>query len=113
MDFTGEPAFLSEDEKDQKQTTKRQAPKTKAKQDANEKTNKPSAIHGSSFKDFNLKPELLKAIGEAGFEHPSEGDFSSTTRRNSLHSLRRRSFMSSQKWNGKNSCFCFRCFTHY
>ncbi|KAI8899012.1 P-loop containing nucleoside triphosphate hydrolase protein [Globomyces pollinis-pini] len=29
-------------------------------------------IHSTGFRDFLLKPELLKAIGECGFEHPSE-----------------------------------------
>ena len=31
-------------------------------------------IHSSGFKDFLLKPELLRAIVDCGFEHPSEGD---------------------------------------
>ncbi|GBE59903.1 DEAD (Asp-Glu-Ala-Asp) box polypeptide DDX39 [Babesia ovata] len=30
------------------------------------------AIHASGFRDFFLKPEILRAIGDAGFEHPSE-----------------------------------------
>jgi ATP-dependent RNA helicase UAP56/SUB2 len=30
-------------------------------------------IHSSGFKDFLLKPELLRAIVDCGFEHPSEG----------------------------------------
>lgn len=30
------------------------------------------AIHASGFRDFFLKPELIRAIGDAGFEHPSE-----------------------------------------
>jgi len=29
-------------------------------------------IHATGFRDFLLKPELLNAIGECGFEHPSE-----------------------------------------
>jgi len=29
-------------------------------------------IHSSSFKEFILKPELLKAVQDCGFEHPSE-----------------------------------------
>lgn len=40
-------------------------------------------IHSSGFRDFLLKPELLRAIGDCGFEHPSEGmqiAFVSTTR---------------------------------
>ena len=31
-------------------------------------------IHSSGFKDFLLKPELLRAIVDCGFEHPSEGN---------------------------------------
>ncbi|KAJ1343356.1 hypothetical protein BSLG_002382 [Batrachochytrium salamandrivorans] len=31
-------------------------------------------IHATGFRDFLLKPELLRAIGDCGFEHPSEGD---------------------------------------
>ncbi|KAF1898609.1 hypothetical protein Lal_00023613 [Lupinus albus] len=34
-------------------------------------------IHSSGFRDFLLKPELLRAIVDSGFEHPSEGKFSS------------------------------------
>lgn len=30
-------------------------------------------IHSTGFKDFLLKSELLKAIVDCGFEHPSEG----------------------------------------
>ena len=30
-------------------------------------------IHTSSFSDFVLKPELLQAVRDCGFEHPSEG----------------------------------------
>jgi superfamily II DNA/RNA helicase len=32
------------------------------------------SIHSSGFKDFLLKPELLRAIMDCGFEHPSEGN---------------------------------------
>ena len=31
-----------------------------------------AAIHTSGFRDFLLKAELLQAIADAGFEHPSE-----------------------------------------
>merc|ERR1712019_167631 len=31
-----------------------------------------AAIHASGFKDFLLKPELMRAIVDCGFEHPSE-----------------------------------------
>lgn len=33
------------------------------------------SIHSSGFRDFLLKPELLRAIVDCGFEHPSEGTF--------------------------------------
>lgn len=31
-------------------------------------------IHATGFRDFLLKPELLRAIVDCGFEHPSEGN---------------------------------------
>lgn len=30
-------------------------------------------IHSSGFREFLLKPELMRAIADCGFEHPSEG----------------------------------------
>ncbi len=30
-------------------------------------------IHATGFRDLLLKPELLRAINDNGFEHPSEG----------------------------------------
>jgi ATP-dependent RNA helicase UAP56/SUB2 len=30
-------------------------------------------IHSTGFRDFLLKPELLRAISDNAFEHPSEG----------------------------------------
>jgi len=30
-------------------------------------------IHSTSFRDLLLKPEIMKAITDCGFEHPSEG----------------------------------------
>lgn len=41
------------------------------------------SIHSSGFRDFLLKPELLRAIVDCGFEHPSEGKKSM----NKLHDL--------------------------
>jgi ATP-dependent RNA helicase UAP56/SUB2 len=32
-----------------------------------------AGAHSSSFRDFLLKPELIRAITDCGFEHPSEG----------------------------------------
>ena len=31
-------------------------------------------IHATGFKELMLKPELLQAIADCGFEHPSEGE---------------------------------------
>ena len=31
------------------------------------------SIHSSGFRDFLLKPEILRSIVDCGFEHPSEG----------------------------------------
>ena len=39
-------------------------------------------IHSTGFKDFLLKPELMRAIVDCGFEHPSEGGVALAT----LHS---------------------------
>lgn len=33
------------------------------------------SIHSSGFRDFLLKPEILRAIVDCGFEHPSEGEY--------------------------------------
>ncbi|KAG9154056.1 hypothetical protein Leryth_000548 [Lithospermum erythrorhizon] len=50
----------------------------KAPDSVNHKVNGDSAkkgyvgIHSSGFRDFLLKPELLRAIVDSGFEHPSE-----------------------------------------
>ena len=30
-------------------------------------------VHSTGFRDLLLKPELLRAITDCGFEHPSEG----------------------------------------
>ena len=32
-------------------------------------------VHSSGFRDLLLRPELLRAITDCGFEHPSEGSF--------------------------------------
>ena len=42
------------------------------------------SIHSSGFRDFLLKPELLRAIVDCGFEHPSEGE----TRETALFAFR-------------------------
>lgn len=37
------------------------------------------SIHSSGFRDFLLKPEILRAIVDCGFEHPSEGKLTNGT----------------------------------
>ena len=37
-----------------------------------------TAVHASGFRDFLLKPELLSAIRDCAFEHPSEGGSADT-----------------------------------
>lgn len=44
----------------------------KGTQDA-EKKGSYVGIHSTGFRDFLLKPELLRAITDCGFEHPSGG----------------------------------------
>merc|ERR1712113_264813 len=46
--------------------------KEEPKKDGEAKKGNFAAIHASGFRDFLLKPELLRAIVDCGFEHPSE-----------------------------------------
>ncbi|KTF84134.1 hypothetical protein cypCar_00031578 [Cyprinus carpio] len=51
------------------------------------------SIHSSGFRDFLLKPELLRAIVDCGFEHPSEGEqFSMCSYKFSMNAFLRRSW---------------------
>jgi len=56
------PDFDEEEPKATKEETK----------DGDAKKGNYAAIHASGFRDFLLKPELLRAIVDCGFEHPSE-----------------------------------------
>jgi ATP-dependent RNA helicase UAP56/SUB2 len=55
--------------------TTEQANAEEAVNDAGKKNVKAAyvSIHSSGFRDFLLKPEILRAIIDCGFEHPSEG----------------------------------------
>lgn len=78
------------------------------------------SIHSSGFRDFLLKPEILRAIVDCGFEHPSEGkkinqmyifvcniyDPYSATRMHTSGRLGHGHPLSSQVWYGKNCCLC-------
>jgi ATP-dependent RNA helicase UAP56/SUB2 len=55
------------DEEDQKEENK-----DEQKDGGEAKKGSYAAIHASGFRDFLLKPELLRAIVDCGFEHPSE-----------------------------------------
>lgn len=62
-------AYNSEDEKDKENhDLKKEVSSAPAKKSDDNY----ASIHSSTFKDFMLKPELLKAIADCGFEHPSE-----------------------------------------
>jgi len=67
-----------------KQTTEEELPDFEEEDQAEQMDSKESikpkeakkgyvAINSSGFRDFLLKPELLRAIIDCGFEHPSEG----------------------------------------
>lgn len=47
---------------------------TQTSKEKNVKKGSYVGIHSTSFRDFLLKPELLRAISDCGFEHPSEGN---------------------------------------
>ena len=43
------------------------------KKPATSSTSSYTGIHSTGFKEFLLKPELMRTINDCGFEHPSEG----------------------------------------
>ncbi|KAI8081947.1 ATP-dependent RNA helicase uap56 [Gilbertella persicaria] len=55
---------------DQKPTTNE--PETNGEDDKKDKKGSYVGIHSTGFRDFLLKPELLRSIVDCGFEHPSE-----------------------------------------
>jgi len=58
---------------DEEEHEQKDAPKEDGEANAeSKKTGNFGAIHASGFRDFLLKPELLRAIVDCGFEHPSE-----------------------------------------
>lgn len=70
MSAEGEEELL--DYSDSEEVQQQQTTDATATEDADKKGSYVS-IHTSGFKDFLLKEELLRAIGDCGFEHPSEG----------------------------------------
>jgi len=69
-DKNPEEELLDYDEEEQ-ETTPAVATESKTEQKKDVKGTYVS-IHSSGFRDFLLKPELLRAIVDCGFEHPSE-----------------------------------------
>jgi len=63
--------YSSDDDKKAKVTKNKTAKNVKGKPAVQQKKN--ANVHASSFSDFHLRQELMRAIGEVGFEHPSEG----------------------------------------
>jgi ATP-dependent RNA helicase UAP56/SUB2 len=63
MGDAAEEEFVDYEEDDVQQETKAESKITKGHY---------AGIHTSNFKDFILKPELLRAVIDCGFEHPSE-----------------------------------------
>jgi ATP-dependent RNA helicase UAP56/SUB2 len=59
---------LPDFDEDEQQTETKEEPADGEK----EKKGNYAAIHASGFRDFLLKPELLRATVDCGFEHPSE-----------------------------------------
>lgn len=49
------------------------------KQENGDKKGSYVGIHSTGFRDFLLKSELLRAIVDCGFEHPSEGLYNFST----------------------------------
>ncbi|KAJ3348023.1 Suppressor of the cold-sensitive snRNP biogenesis mutant brr1-1 [Entophlyctis luteolus] len=66
--------YEEEDELQQVQTTAASAVSAKGAQADGKEVKKGSyvGVHATGFRDFLLKPELLRAIADCGFEHPSE-----------------------------------------
>lgn len=61
-----------------------------------------AGVQACSFRDMLLKAELQRAIGDAGFEHPSE------VQQNAIpFAMVGQDDCPSEIWNGKNSCFCY------
>mmetsp|Transcript_18710 Transcript_18710/g.42459 ORF Transcript_18710/g.42459 Transcript_18710/m.42459 type:complete len:425 (-) Transcript_18710:129-1403(-) len=57
---------------DEEENAEQKDGKEESKEGTDGKKGSYAAIHASGFRDFLLKPELLRAIVDCGFEHPSE-----------------------------------------
>lgn len=66
-------ALLSTAPLSSKKTAPSKEPSSKKEDTKEVKKGSYVGIHSTGFRDFLLKPELLRAINDCGFEHPSEG----------------------------------------
>lgn len=73
MSHEGEEELLEYSDSEEIQQTNNEARTSAATADESDKKGSYVGIHATGFKDFLLKPELLRAIVDCGFEHPSEG----------------------------------------
>jgi len=71
MSGTAEEDFIDYNEEEDQQVDYQGSAKPTEEKDT--KKGHYVGIHTSNFKDFILKPELLRAVVDCGFEHPSEG----------------------------------------
>lgn len=68
--------YEEEDEQTlQQETTVQQTANVDEEEEKKDKKGSYVGIHSTGFRDFLLKPELLRSIVDCGFEHPSEGIF--------------------------------------
>ena len=71
-----ELVFSSDEEPDKAKATTNQKTSGQAKSEkpgkVDPKNTKSLNVRSTGFKEFLLRPELIKSIGDAGFEHPSE-----------------------------------------
>ena len=70
-----EEELLDYEEEDVAKTTTLTASKDGEKKGEKNKKKGYVGMHPTGFRDFLLKPELLRAIVDCGFEHPSEGNY--------------------------------------
>ena len=96
--------LLDYEEEDELTTQPIKAPTKKAAAADKDKTKEVKkgsyvGIHSTGFRDFLLKPELLRAIVDCGFEHPSEG-WSFVSRRSPEYPLFSSTRMYSTSYSG-------------
>lgn len=72
MTDTNQEEILDYSSGDEKQADKTNKTRRTGRRKKNQQKKVTTTTHASTFKDFHLKEELLRATGDAGFENPSE-----------------------------------------